>query len=98
MGHEHTPTITPEVFRRLQIKLVEEATADGVVKKKLILLDPTILVDDEPIEHLTFDVTHERSLGEFYEIVLGPSLIASHTTLEQFLTRVQPTSTEEGHD
>lgn len=81
MSNEKVPIFKPDVFARLQV-----VSVDG--GKRIALVDPAEQVDGESIQHFVFDVSHDRSLADFFAIVLGPSLMASGMTLAQFLSRV----------
>lgn len=71
---------TPDALRRLRIVQVEE--------NRIALIDPRVKVDGEPIEHFTFDLTEGRTLADFLQIVIGPSLVASGMTVAEFLSQV----------
>lgn len=75
--------LPPNVLRRLRVTMDDEA-------QKLILTNPDVIVDGFPQEEFVFDLKTERTLADFINGVIIPSLAAAGMSWADFMTGLSP--------
>jgi hypothetical protein len=59
-------------------------------RQKLILINPDVIVDGHPEEEFVFDLHQPRTMAEFLNRVIIPSLAAANMSWAEFVTGLSP--------